>query len=151
MSEGGFFSCAANWEKGEMSPHHPSCLHLVSKGSKHAFSLSYTSFAGLSLSLPCLSSGPFATTWCYWIFPSFLFPSCVIWVGLQQHKCSLACMGFLLPLLAAQTLRTRRGVFKPGFVGMSDLMTSWGPCQLQLFCILEDLSCYWHSSSPWKC
>lgn len=42
--------------RGEMSPQHPPFFHLVSKGSKHAFSL-YTSFAGLSLSLLCLSSG----------------------------------------------------------------------------------------------
>lgn len=42
VSGGGFFPCAANWEKGEMAPCHPSCLHLVSKGSKNAFSLSPT-------------------------------------------------------------------------------------------------------------
>lgn len=34
-----FGARAANWEKGEMPPHHPSCLHLGSRGSKHAISL----------------------------------------------------------------------------------------------------------------
>lgn len=150
VSGGGFFPCAANWEKGDMSPYHPSCLHLVSKGSKHAFSLSYTSFAVLSLSLLCLSSGLLLPPDVAGFSHHFYFLT-VVWVGLQQQV--LLGLYGISPssVLAAQTLKARRGVFKPGFAGMSDQMTSWGPCQLQLFCVLEDLSCYWHSSSPWKC
>lgn len=39
VSGGGSFARAANWEKGEMAPYHPSCLHLGSRGSKRATSL----------------------------------------------------------------------------------------------------------------
>lgn len=99
VSGGGFFPCAANWEKGEMSPCHPSCLHLVSKGSKNAFSLSPT------LVLLCLSSGPlllpdvdgfshhfyFLTVWSGWGFTSTSAPwlawdLCFLYVGSSDFE-----------------------------------------------------------------
>jgi len=115
---------AANWRKGTTLP--ASILAAEQENMP-------------SLSVPC---------WFCWFLPPFalsllwpsgttqrcwIFPSCAHLD--HQHKHSLACTGFPFLLRWRFRLWGWGGAFKPGFLGVSSQVTSWGPFQPQWLCV----------------
>lgn len=108
-----------------MPPEHPSCLHLGSRGSKRAVSL--CSLLVLLVFPSVYSVSPVAL-WYYLMlldFPFMLSPYLFDLSWAPPAQVLLGLHGISISsVLAAQTLRMRRGAFTPGFLGVSDQMTS---------------------------